>query len=165
MGDARQIILFYGHTRQFGNFSQFAPYRMRENMVDFVCAEQYHMYHKALLFGDFNVAGLILRENDPAIMKRLGRQVQNFNEEVWRANRKTIVLRGNMLKFSQHPALLDELLATGDAIIAEASPSDRIWGIGLGANHPDARDPKKWRGENLLGKTLMHIRNAYRQFA
>ncbi len=58
----------------------------------------------------------------------------------------------------QNPSLKNLLLSTGDKILAEACPYDKIWGIGLDANHPDSTDQSKWKGDNLLGKILMQIR-------
>ena len=71
-----------------------------------------------------------------------------------------IVWYGNYLKFSQHEDLRERLLATGDRILAEASPYDLIWGIGYRAKDDLALDQKNWRGQNLLGKILMSVRSA-----
>jgi len=43
------------------------------------------------------------------------------------------------------------LLSTGDKILVEASPKDNVWGIGLDEESPDAANPKRWPGTNLLG--------------
>ena len=69
-----------------------------------------------------------------------------------------IVVAGNLAKFEQNVALERYLLGTGDAVLVEASPRDRIWGIGMGASNPDAQNPERWRGGNLLGFALMEVR-------
>lgn len=63
------------------------------------------------------------------------------------------------VKFEQNPRLKDYLLATGDAVLVEAAPKDRLWGIGMGENNLDVENPKKWLGRNLLGKALMQVRD------
>lgn len=68
------------------------------------------------------------------------------------------MIRGNREKFLQNDDLKQFLLSTGDKVLVEASPTDRIWGIGLGKNNPVALDPAKWRGRNLLGFALMTVR-------
>ena len=126
--------------------------------VSYTTAEQYMMYKKAKLFGDNVMANAIMKATNPKVIKTCGRQVSNFNEKIWKEHRESIVYNGNLLKFSQNAALKKKLMDTGDKIIVEASPYDKIWGIGMRRDHPDARHPKKWKGLNLLGKCLMDVR-------
>jgi hypothetical protein len=131
-----------------------------ENGIKFQNAEQYMMYHKAILFNDKNIANLILRLKSPRKIKELGRQISNFNEEIWNENKEQIVSKGNYLKFSQNEDLKENLLSKDmiDLILVEASPYDKIWGIGLHFEDDDVLDEKKWKGENLLGKCIMNAR-------
>lgn len=127
--------------------------------VVFPTAEHYMMYHKALLFDPASGPG-ILAATSPKEVRSLGRLIPNYDEGVWRENRERIVREGSMLKFTQGPEaerLRALLLATGDREIVEASPMDRIWGIGFGPVKAPASDRKKW-GTNLLGKALMAVR-------
>lgn len=121
-------------------------------------AEQWMMASKAALFGDDEARAKILATDDPAAIKALGRTVRRFDAAVWEAQRFELVTRGNVAKFSADGDLCAHLLATGDAVLVEASPLDRIWGIGLADDHPDARDPHRWPGLNLLGFALMEAR-------
>lgn len=68
-------------------------------------------------------------------------------------------MKGNKAKFSQNPTLKEFLLSTGDSILAEASPYDSIWGIGLGWEDAEKGGVAQWRGENLLGCALMEVRD------
>lgn len=129
------------------------------------CAEQYMMHGKALLFGDAAVAAQIMDAGHPRTHKALGRKVAPYDETIWRANRERIVLDGNRAKFTQSPELLQALLATRGTELVEASPYDKIWGIGLAATDPRAQDPRKWRGQNLLGKILTALREELLQHA
>jgi len=63
------------------------------------------------------------------------------------------------VQFSQNPQLKSILLSTAGRVLAEASPSDTKWGIGLSEDHPDAKRRKLWRGRNLLGQVLMEVRD------
>jgi ribA/ribD-fused uncharacterized protein len=114
------------------------------------------MYHKALLFNDSDVATQILAATTPIEVKALGRQVKDFDEQVWKENRYRIVKEGNILKFTQHLDLKEKLLATKGKMLVEASPRDRIWGIGFGAKNALA-NKERW-GQNLLGLVLSEIR-------
>lgn len=116
------------------------------------------MYQKAVLFKDDVVATKILATDDPKLQKDLGRQVKNYKESVWALVREDVMVEGLYEKFNQTPKLRSALLATGTTIIAEASPVDRIWGIGLTAEDPLAQDVSTWQGQNLLGKVLMRVR-------
>ena len=116
------------------------------------------MWRKAKLFGDDEVADKILAIDHPSEAKALGRQVRDFDERVWEAERFEIVVAGSVAKFGQHEELGAFLRGTGDRVLVEASPLDRVWGIGLAASDPAASDPTRWRGLNLLGFALMEAR-------
>ena len=123
------------------------------------CAEQYMMYSKAILFDDDYAAKQILNTDDPRRQKQLGRLVKNFDKKIWTKHAYGIVLMGNLGKFRDNAVLTKTLLDTGDRIIAEASPYDNIWGIGLSEDDPRCLDQQQWQGHNLLGKVLMEIRS------
>ncbi len=145
-----------------GYLSQWATSSFTELGITYNCAEQYMMYQKAVLFADYDSAKKILATKSPKEQKRLGREVKNFNEKFWNEHKVKIVLRGNLLKFSQNLDLKANLLNTGDELLAEANPYDKTWGIGLTATNKDAFYPHKWKGQNLLGKTLMKVREELR---
>jgi ribA/ribD-fused uncharacterized protein len=123
-------------------------------------AEHWMMAEKARLFGDEEVRARIIACEQPGEAKALGREVRNFDHEVWEAERFTIVRDGNYHKFSQNKALKTFLVNTKQRILAEASPVDAIWGIGMAADHPNVTKPYTWRGLNLLGFVLMEVRDA-----
>ena len=130
--------------------------------IDYGCAEQWMMAQKAVLFGDAEALKKILATQDPRQHKALGRQVRGFVGAVWERERFGIVVAGNRAKFGQDEELKQTLLATGDKVLVEASPYDRIWGIGLRADDPRVHDPERWRGQNLLGQALMQVREELR---
>ncbi|NVE94531.1 NADAR family protein [Altererythrobacter lutimaris] len=122
-------------------------------------AEQYMMAEKARLFGDDEALGKILEATDPAVQKAWGRKVKGFDQEKWEKARSEIVYRGSRAKFTTHRDLLQMLLDTEGTSLAEASPVDTIWGIGLAADAKDASDRSKWLGQNLLGEILQNLRD------
>jgi len=158
--DSENIIPFYSNKSPF---SQFYPCEFNgivgKDHLKFNCTEQYMMYRKAITFNDKVTAGLIMKERKPSKIKKLGRDVKSFKDKKWDEVAEHIVYQGNLLKFSQNPKLLKELLITGDAILVEASARDRKWGVGLALNNPKIFDKSKWRGKNLLGSILMHVRS------
>ena len=115
------------------------------------------------MFEDEETARKILESDDPQKIKKLGRQVRNFDDQTWNEIKYSLVLNGNYNKFTHSDELRRFLLSTGDSVLVEASPYDCIWGIGLGADSDDAQDPRKWRGENLLGFALMEVRDEIRK--
>jgi ribA/ribD-fused uncharacterized protein len=126
--------------------------------IEFQNCETYMMYHKALLFNDIDVANEILAcTNDPKTIKALGRKVKGFDDKTWNANKFTIVVDGNREKFNQNPELRQLLLETGTREIIEASPRDKIWGIGYGKANA-LKNKSRW-GQNLLGKAIMQVRS------
>lgn len=116
------------------------------------------MYHKAILMGDTEIAGRIMGTKTPQVAKKLGREVRNFDEDKWQAAREPIVRKGLMLKTMQHVGVKDVLFSTVGQVLAEASPYDKVWGIGLSATDRRSQDQNEWRGQNLMGKLWMQVR-------
>src|SRR5688500_17744976 len=162
-GERPEYLFFWGHTASRGVvgkecLSQWYPAAFAADGQVFPTAEHYMMYHKALLFGDRETAEQVLAAPTPKAAKALGRSVRGFAEPIWNAHRFGIVVNGNYARFSQNPLLGEFLLGTRPHILVEASPTDRIWGIGLAASDEHAADPFHWRGLNLLGFALMEVR-------
>lgn len=160
------LVLFYGHRAEpdgrpgHGCFSQWWPAPFSVDGVVYPTAEHWMMAGKARLFGDEEGLAAVLAAHGPREAKTAGRKVRCFDQTRWAEERYGIVVAGTRFKFTQHPALAKVLIDTGTAVLAEASPGDRIWGIGLPAEHDDARDPARWRGLNLLGRALMEVRDS-----
>lgn len=138
--------------------SQWHPSEFTLNNVKYFSCEQYMMAQKAKLFEDGKVFQMILKCKDPRQQKALGRKVKGFKNSVWNKHKERIVYEGNLAKFSQNEHLKTKLLETKNQRIVEASPHDKIWGIGMKASHPDALNPDKWKGLNLLGQAIMKVR-------
>ncbi|MGW0811267.1 NADAR family protein [Nonomuraea sp. NPDC002799] len=168
-GRSLKYLYFWGHqpTRDGsagpGCLSQWWPVEFSEDGHVFASAEHYMMAHKAWLFGDEESAARILAAGRPGEAKTLGRTVRGFDEERWNAQRFAIVARGNTAKFGQHAELADFLLGTAKRVLVEASPHDRVWGIGLTAADERAASPATWQGLNLLGFALMAARDALQE--
>jgi ribA/ribD-fused uncharacterized protein len=142
--------------------SQWHPSTFVVDDVSYGCAEQFMMAEKARVFGDLEMLGKILSANSPRLQKALGRRVSNFDADAWNSVCRGIVYRGSLAKFAQNEGLRRKLMATGEKVIVEASPLDRIWGIGLSMDDPRALDPAQWLGDNWLGIALMQARQALR---
>ncbi len=127
------------------------------------CCEQYMIVEKARVFDDRDAEAQILATNNPAKQKALGRDVKGFDQKVWDSMCRGIVFRGNLAKYDQNVEFKSLLLGTGKRTLVEASPRDRIWGIGLHQDDPKALVPAKWRGKNWLGIALMQVRDELRR--
>ncbi|SFR21953.1 hypothetical protein SAMN04488564_10614 [Lentzea waywayandensis] len=160
-----KYLFFWGHQPERdgrtgkGCLSQWWPCTFVVDGQEFASAEHYMMWRKALLFGDEAVAARVLAARTPAEAKALGREVSGFSDPEWVSARLAIVVEGNLAKFGQDPALRSYLLGTGSRVLVEASPQDRVWGIGLVESDPRALDPSSWLGLNLLGEALMEVRS------
>jgi ribA/ribD-fused uncharacterized protein len=142
-----------------GPFSQWESSSFTVDSVCYKTAEHWMMAKKAELFNDLNTRDKIIKAPTPKIAKALGREVKNFNEEKWVNKRYHIVYDGNLHKFKSNSNLLNLLLATKEKVLVEASPVDCIWGIGLSSDSPDAVNPYKWKGLNILGFVLTELKN------
>ena len=158
----RPVVLFYHSASPYSNWypARFAIPDEDGALVVYGCVEQRMMHAKALLFGDDDAAAAIMRSSSPAAQKKVGRRVRGFDERRWAQARYDVVLEAVRAKFDQNPSLREALLSEPrDALFAEASPRDKIWGIGLAASSPGAADPARWKGANLLGTAITAVRD------
>ena len=163
-GNKVKYIFFWGHQEKVGQvtkscFSQWYDSKFEEDGKEFITAEHYMMYHKAKLFGDYKASEKVLTATNPGEAKAVGREVLGFVQELWNEKRFEIVVNANLAKFSQNSELKEFLLNTGNRALVEASPLDKIWGIGLAQDNPAAENPNRWKGLNLLGFALMEVRD------
>ena len=163
-GEKFKYLFFWGHQEKSNqvtksSLSQWYISGFQENGNTFPTAEHYMMYYKAKLFDDAKAAEKVLLSPTAKEAKQIGREVIGFNQKQWNEKRFEIVVNANFAKFSQNKALKDFLLNTGDQIIVEASPVDKIWGVGMSQDNPAISDPYSWKGLNLLGFALMEVRD------
>lgn len=163
-GEQLEFVFFWGHTAKVGEvektcLSQWYSCAFRVDGVQYYTAEQYMMAQKAILFGDNEIFEEIMHAYEPKQYKALGRKIRNFNQDVWDQHKYEIVLKGNIAKFSQNEELKAFLLGTGECVLVEASPYDRIWGVGMKAEDTKIQNPNNWQGQNLLGFALMEARS------
>ncbi|WP_328343909.1 NADAR family protein [Streptomyces violaceus] len=168
-GGARiRYLHFWGHRPRPDGLigpsclSQWWPAPFTAAGVEYATAEHWMMAGKARLFGDAAAERAVLAAGHPAEAKKAGRLVRGFDEAIWERERFRIVVDGSVHKFAAHPELREFLLNTGERVLVEASPVDRVWGIGLAADDEAASDPERWRGPNLLGFALMAARERLR---
>jgi ribA/ribD-fused uncharacterized protein len=162
-GERLKYVFFWGHQPGKNGvtsscFSQWyeAPFVVEGHR--YATAEHYMMAEKAALFGDAETRAEVLQAPNPGAAKALGRKVRGFEETRWTEHRFGIVVRANEAKFSQNAELGQYLSQTGARVLVEASPVDRIWGVGLAADDEKVNDPNQWQGLNLLGFALMQVR-------
>ncbi|MFD7805158.1 NADAR family protein [Streptomyces cellulosae] len=167
-GERVKYLHFWGHRplpdgRVGANcLSQWWPSPFTVDGVEYATAEHWMMAAKARLFADAEGERRVLAAGHPSEAKKAGRLVRGFDDEVWRRERFGIVVEGSVHKFAAHGELRSFLLDTGERVLVEASPVDRVWGIGLAADAEGANDPVRWRGPNLLGFALMEARGRLR---
>lgn len=154
-----KVMCFHNPDEENGFLSNWYVSKFEVDGRMFSSMEQFMMYRKAICFVDEAVAEQILKTDDVARIKELGRLVSGYNENIWNGMRQLIVYEGLVAKFSQNEELKERLLQTGDALLAECAVHDRIWGIGLSMKDEKRFDIAQWRGENLLGYALMMVRN------
>lgn len=152
------VICFHNPDEENGFLSNWYPSHFSVDDNKFTSMEQYMMYKKAVIFNDEKIANEILSITDVAEIKRLGRLVSGYNDNIWNGLRQIIIYEGLIEKFIQNDTLREKLLETQDAILAECAVKDCIWGIGLSMRDDNRFEMSKWRGQNLLGYSLMMVR-------
>ncbi len=153
-------VYFYGGPAIYSNWygNPEIPDQFKHRGHWFSNTEQAFMWEKAMTFGDEQMAEEILDTPNPKDVKALGRKIKNFDSAKWDACSLAIMTSVNLSKYSQNEAFKKELLETGDRILVEASPYDKIWGVGLHYTDDKILDEKNWQGKNLLGIALMNVR-------
>ena len=160
-------VFFWKKDAKWGVFCQWKNSVFLDEDTKYHNCEQFMMAEKAMLFMDKfprdnqKVLEKIMKSTSPKAIKALGRQIRGFKEKIWKKHRYEIVVRGNLLKFSQNKDVLEKLLSTGEKNLIEASPMDRIWGIGYEERNALAH-MDNW-GSNLLGLALMDVRKQLRK--
>lgn len=162
------FLFFWGHQPSKDGsittscLSQWWPAPFTVDRLTYATAEHWMMAGKARLFGDDEAVRRVLAAASPKQAKQVGREGRGFDGASWDAEKFRLVSEGSFQKFRQNGPLGEFLLATKDAVLVEASPVDRIWGIGLAAGDERAANPLTWRGDNLLGFALMEARDRLR---
>lgn len=155
-----EYFAFFGGESPFSNFHLNT---FEYNGYLFCCSEQAFMYAKAYIMRDFDMADKIanyeLKNKEiPLVYKRMGRKVKNYNDSLWSKYRQR-VMKSVLYSKLREPYIRNLLIETGDRKIIEASPYDRIWGAGVSLDDIDY-EWNKFTGENLLGRTLMELRDS-----
>lgn len=135
LGDKSPVYFWKETEEKYGFLSQWyiAPFNAPTSVVNsssicFRSAEQYMMYQKAILFGDYKIADQILKAAKPSVQKSLGRKVQGFDKALWEAKKNSIVEEGNWHKFSaeRNSDLKKQLLDTGERELVEVTDAKAI---------------------------------------
>ena len=150
----RTSVLFWKN----GAYSNFHPCVFELDGHLFHSAEHAFMHSKSMFCGDANSAEKILRASTPMEAKKLGRKVSGFEEQLWERHREEIMERVLFAKFYQNHKLRERMLALPmDCVFVEASPHDRVWGVGRSSR--ELKDGATSRGMNLLGKCLDRVKS------
>ena len=152
------VICFHNPDEDNGYLSNWYLSDFTLDGVNYSSMEQYMMFKKAECFHDDVIAEQILVTDDVAFIKKLGRQVSGYDDSHWGGIRQLIVYEGLLAKFTQNSELKQSLINTGNDVLAECAVKDKVWGIGLSMSDPDRLDKEKWKGQNLLGYSLMLVR-------
>ena len=148
------MVLFFSKNDVCSNFY---PCGIIYDNKKFFCSEQLFMYLKAITFKDYTMANNILFCKTPQQAKQFGRMVKNYKDKIWDNERDDCMFYALVAKFNSCIEFRNFILKHKDKIFAEASPYDKIWGIGLPETDPRATDPNQWLGENRLGKCLNRL--------
>lgn len=189
VNDAKSTHTYFWKSQSI--FSQWHPAKFVYKDITFSSAEQFMMYSKAKMFGAEDVAQKIMDYNEIPLIKKFlngeltdtdicndssmlrewdkyqkaikdhGREVKDYVDAVWKEKRVSVVAVASREKYNQNPSYKAELLKCAGTKMVEASPYDKIWGIGLSKEQALKMPEDKWPGENLLGNVLTNLCNKY----
>lgn len=154
------VICFHNPNEENGYLSNWYLSNFVVDDISFSSMEQFMMYKKAVCFEDKDIVAQILETDDVSRIKELGRLVSGYDDNYWSGIRQVVVYQGLLEKFRQNDNLKRLLFETGNFVLAECAVKDRVWGIGLSMKDPDRLNREKWKGQNLLGYTLMMVRDS-----
>lgn len=151
---------FFSHSKSpFSQWYDKAPFKKYD--ITFKTAENFMMFKKGVLFDAPEDLLVEIINASPREAKALGRKIPNFNEDIWNKVAKLIVAEGNYAKFSQNRGIFETLMSTYGTTLVEASPWDKIWGIGLSEDNILAQNRETWLGTNWLGEVLTDVRETF----
>ena len=156
---AQGPIGFWKETEAYGFCSNWYPASFYLFNMPFKTSEHWMMWQKARVMGDFKKADEILAAPSAERAKDLGKQAKPYDEKLWHDVREQLVTIGVREKFLQNPDIARKLMETGSAVLAEASPKDNVWGVGISVDDPGFSDMTGWKGDNLLGRVCMQVRS------
>lgn len=156
MEQTKDYVFFWGPKDVLSNFYPIKYYFRGKKVKS---SEEAFMLAKALHFNDMNSALKLQLTRTPKEAKAIGRLVKNYDDAEWNRVRYDYMVEVLTAKFLSNKAYARVLVDTFGKTIVEASPYDEIWGIKIGINDPDRLDEAKWKGQNLLGKALMEVRD------
>lgn len=142
------FCLFWGQASPFSNWR---ACKFEIDGFEYTSGEQRMMHAKAVFFGDMKSAEAVFATPSPWRQKTICRGITPYDDELWSKVRLEMVIELCHAKAKQDPEILAYLMSTAGTTIVEASLHDKVWGIGLRADDPDAIDRSKWQGANLLG--------------
>lgn len=157
-----KFVMFFRRSR-LGNWVKVPggiSVSIGEETIKLPTSEHVFMALKAYYFGDLDILERIKSTESPKEAKRLGRLVSGFSEESWEKVRENAMWQAIKLRYAFDPSFREELGKPeyeGKEFV-ECNPYDFIWSCGWGEDDPNALDPTKWRGLNLLGKLLTKLR-------
>jgi ribA/ribD-fused uncharacterized protein len=157
-------ILFAGSDESQGTYRDFSTMSNHEIEIEgtkYPSVEHYYQAMKAIAFKDDETLKKIMKTKTSKAVKALGNKVKDFNEEKWNEQRFDAMYKAVRAKFVQHPELREKLVETGDKKIGYADARDMYWSIGTSMGLEKAKSPSKWRGQNVLGKILMELREEF----
>jgi len=161
-------IYFFSGNSKFSNFAitPFTYVIVKTSFLDdntitikFQCSEQAYMYEKCMFFNQPEMAMQCIEETNPTKVKKIGRSIPNFEQDKWNKFSFDVMYKICLQKFQGNEEAKKELIDSGDKVLVEASPYDKIWGVGLSELDDRILQEEYWEGENRLGKVLMKVRN------
>lgn len=155
----------WGGAPPLGWLAPWSPTPFETAAGVFGSGEHHFMRGKALLFGDKEVATKIVRAKSAGQARELGRRVSGFREDLWIRERGRVMDNANRAKFSALPELAAYLLSTWPAVLVQTGALDHVWSAGLDLGDTFLSRPDRWPGQNLVGFSLMRVREELRAAA
>lgn len=137
-------IGFYRERDEHGYMSNFAKYPIVIEGREWPTTEH---YFQAMKFEGTPHEELIRAANSASTAAHMGRERSRPLRKDWEQIKDDVMRVALEAKFTQHPELAAQLLATGDAELVEVTRGDYYWGCGTDGS-----------GKNMLGILLVELR-------
>lgn len=161
-GERLEAIYFHKPGEPNGFLSNWYPSELVIDGVQYSSAGQYIMYRKCLILGEPELAQKVMETDNPSEQQKIARNA-GCSKVLWDGMRQAVTMRALLAKFGQNEELRTKLLRTLDAYLVECAQSDKVWACGVSLYNDDRKDMSKWKGKNILGFTLMEVRNILRE--